>query len=402
MSGIGKDTKLQTAVGLQIRLESDKRLRIALDNHSIDSGPWGLAILDVFHEPRTIDDAVTELQARSSGVQSWMDMTAEIFKLQRAGVLVSVQGAMPELGAGPSGYDSARVHVAMLNDRVRTERFLAGIREVVRSGDVVVDIGTGTGILAIAAARAGADRVYAIEAGRIGRLAEANFKANGLADRVMLINGWSTEIELPERADVLVSEMIGNDPFGERVLEVTSDAVKRLLKPRARLVPRNVKVFALPVSIPESEIDRLFFSTNNLKAWEAWYGADFSGLAVTTPDQFSFFVNPSKARWRVLGPPIIVADADLNEIRPPSMSVDRDFEVDHAGVLNGVMICFELEICPNLHLSTHPDFVSESNHWTNRVWVLSQPIAVEAGRRYRLAYNYRSDGQRDGVTVSAL
>jgi predicted RNA methylase len=70
-------------------------------------------------------------------------------------------------------------------------------------------------MLAIAAACA-SSHVYAIEASGIGKLAKAIFKANGLADRITLIEGWSTQVNLPEKADVLISEIIGNEPLGEQ------------------------------------------------------------------------------------------------------------------------------------------------------------------------------------------
>ena len=99
--------------------------------------------------------------------------------------------------------DTIQLHVNMLNDRTRTSGYLASIGKAVRRGDVVLDIGTGTGIYAIAAARAGARHVYAVEAGRIAKAARTLFEANGVADRITLIRGLSTRITLPERADVL-------------------------------------------------------------------------------------------------------------------------------------------------------------------------------------------------------
>lgn len=92
------------------------------------------------------------------------------------------------------------------------------MRLAVAPGDVVVDLGTGSGVLVVAAARAGARRVYAVEADTIADGTHAVFEANGVLDRVTPVGSRSTEITLPEPADVLVAELIGNEPLGERVL----------------------------------------------------------------------------------------------------------------------------------------------------------------------------------------
>ncbi|PYJ79683.1 MAG: hypothetical protein DME69_03705 [Verrucomicrobia bacterium] len=117
--------------------------------------------------------------------------------------------------------DTVLFHASMLNDRRRTSSYLASIRDVVKPGDIVVDIGTGTGILAIAAVHAGARHVYAIEEARIARVARALFEANGMTDPITLIRGRSTEVRLPQRADVLICELIGRarDRHNKRCFE---------------------------------------------------------------------------------------------------------------------------------------------------------------------------------------
>ena len=293
-----------------------------------------------------------------------------------------------------------RFHIDMLDDRQRVTSFLAAIRQVVRPGDVVVDIGTGTGVLAIAAAQAGAARVYAVEATDIGKLAEANFRANGFEDRITLVTGWSMNVELPERADVLVSEIIGNHPFGERVVEITDDARTRLLKPNARMVPHRVNVFALPVALPDSIIRRYLFTPERLETWRSGYGLDFGALAGSTPSSFSFSVRPWKLRGCALADPVLVAAADLRTEKSSAITADRPFAATASGRLNGVMIYFDLDLAPGVRLSTHPDRVDQTCHWALHVWVLPDPLMLKSGGRYRLTYHHGMRDQPDGVRVA--
>ena len=174
--------------------------------------------------------------------------------------------------------DTLQLHANMLDDRTRTLSYLDSIGKTVRRGDVVLDIGTGTGIYAIAAVRAGARHVYAIESGRIARAARTLFEVNGVANRITLIRGLSTRIRLPERADVLISELIGDDPLAERVIGITQDAMMRLLKPNARLVPSSIKIFGVPVTIPSDELGKFTFAPTVLQKWQSWYDIDFSPL----------------------------------------------------------------------------------------------------------------------------
>src|SRR5439155_20231788 len=90
-----------------------------------------------------------------------------------------------------SGWADPVEHARMLHDDRRTGDYLAALGQAVRPGDVVLDIGTGSGVLAVAAARAGARHVYAVEASDISEVAERVFAANGMEDRVTLIPGWS-------------------------------------------------------------------------------------------------------------------------------------------------------------------------------------------------------------------
>lgn len=101
-------------------------------------------------------------------------------------------------------------HHSMLTDEVCMRSYLQAVLKAVKPGDVVLDIGSGTGILAYFACMAGARRVYAIEQDPLVGLAETISRHNGFDDRIVFVNDWSDHVELPELADVLLTETIGN------------------------------------------------------------------------------------------------------------------------------------------------------------------------------------------------
>ena len=112
-------------------------------------------------------------------------------------------------------------HRTMLQDRVRTHAFKEAIFRHVRAGATVLDIGTGTGILALLAFQAGAERVYAIESTPFIDVAKKIAAQNGYQDRVRFIRGDSRDIRLPQKANILVSETMGSLGIDENILNIS-------------------------------------------------------------------------------------------------------------------------------------------------------------------------------------
>jgi len=138
-------------------------------------------------------------------------------------------------------------HLKMLADRHRMATYKKGIFENIRPGDIVADIGTGTGILSFLALQAGAARVYAIESGDIIATARKVAADNGLMDKVVFINTDSREANLPEKVDVILTETFGGMGIDEGAIEMLADARNRFLKPGGRLLPASMNLWALPV-----------------------------------------------------------------------------------------------------------------------------------------------------------
>ena len=244
-----RETNLQLAPG--VRTRTDAAGHVLVNSHAgsiIDVGPRGFAALSLFSRPLALGAAIDRLEADERRATDFLPMLSVINTLIEEGVLVE-----PDGGPGPAaGWADPVEHARMLHDSRRTNDYLAAVAEAVRPGDVVLDIGTGSGVLAVAAARAGARHVYAVEASDIAGVAERVFAANGVEDRVTLVAGWSRHIELPEPADLLVAEVIGSEPFEEEILETTLDARDRLLKPEARLIPNTLTLFARPLLVPDA------------------------------------------------------------------------------------------------------------------------------------------------------
>ena len=151
----------------------------------------------------------------------------------------------------------------------------------VRPGDVVLDVGAGSGILSVFAARAGAARVYAVEQTSVAVLAQELAAANGVAEIVRVIQGDVTDVELPERVDVIVSEWLGGFGIDEGMLVPVITARDRWLKPGGVMIPDSVTAWAALVH------DRYLAETVGFLR-DNPYGLDLGDLVEKTVNEISY------------------------------------------------------------------------------------------------------------------
>lgn len=397
-------TRLQRIKELNLKIESYDRIYILFDGQNISAGCYGLAILDAFARPTSWEDALLLLKSQIRHPRDWVEINVTIRRLIDKGILVPEAQSTPSFRSKSGGFDAAAIHVKLLNDRLRTAGFLKAINSVVRAGDIVVDIGTGTGVLAVAAARAGARHVYAIESTGIAKIAKEVFAANGLAEKITLIEGRSTSVNLPEKADVMISETVGNHPFGEGILETVADATKRLLKPGDRMIPAEVEFFGIPVHIPDAVMDQQSITDNTLHNWREWYGIDFEPLknAARKVATQSSFRSDVAALWQPLAGPARLVSVNLSDNRNNSFHNTTKVEIETEGRLNGILSYFELVLCPGVRLSTHPQIAGKDNSWKNMVWLLPCPINLLKGEHLLVTFNYRAVNAEDGITVEKI
>lgn len=265
-------------------------------------------------------------------------------------------------------------HRVMLLDQARMDAYEAAVRAVVRPGDVVVDLGTGTGILALWAVRAGARKVYAIDPAPIIQLAQRLADDNEGGDRIEFIQADARRVSLPEQADVLVSECMGNFFVTDDLAPVLRDAA-RYLVPGARVVPGRIRLWVAPVFYPM--LDDVTFWTSPI------HGLDMSGArSYALQTTYVRHVNPAL----LVAPPVELCAFDILE-SPDTVEGTVSFTVDKRCTIHGLVGWFDAELSPGVILDTAP---GTNTHWAQTVFPV-EPISLGAGCRVDARFDLVTD-----------
>ncbi len=171
-----------------------------------------------------------------------MDRAQALGLVTRALELAPDDAALRALGRRIISASVPGWHFVILRDAVRNTAYEEALKRVITRDSKVLEVGAGSGLLALMAARAGAREVITCEADpAIAAAAKEAIAHNGYADRIRVVAKHSSALDvatdLGGPADVLVSEIVSNDLLGESVLPVVQDVVPRLLKPGAAIIP---------------------------------------------------------------------------------------------------------------------------------------------------------------------
>jgi protein arginine N-methyltransferase 1 len=233
----------------------------------------------------------------------------------------------------------------MMGDRGRMEPYTEALRRAVQPGSVVIDIGTGTGIFALLACRFGARRVYAIEPDEVIQVAREVAAANGLADRIEFIQEISTRSTIPERADVIISDLRGALPLLDQHIPSIIDARARLLAEGGVMIPRRDTLWVALVNAAD-----LYRSRAGL-----WEGDDY-GLDLRVVRRVATH-HWRKARLRpdqLLVPPRCWATLDYATIESPDVCGAASWKIERAGVAHGLLLWFDAEVADGIGFSNAP------------------------------------------------
>jgi protein arginine N-methyltransferase 1 len=243
-----------------------------------------------------------------------------------------------------SGYEI--VHYGeMIAHTARMDAYVEALRRSVRAESVVADLGTGSGIFALIAARLGARRVFAIEPDDVIQLAKELAVASAVADRIEFIQDLSTNLELPERADVIVSDLSGVLPLYDGHLPSVADARQRLLREGGVLLPATDTLWGALVSAPE-------LYDKHLGIWsQRPYGIDHSpGRRFVASKRWTAWIDPE----HLLTEPQSWGVLDYRVLEDPSVRAELAWSADGPCLAHGLCLWFERMLLDGVGFSNAP------------------------------------------------
>lgn len=277
-------------------------------------------------------------------------------------------------------------HFPMLADTGRNQAYRRAIEAAVRPGMLVLDIGTGTGLLAMMAARAGAEKVVACEMDpRLAELAQEIVARNGLSARVTVLARKSTELqvgrELPRRADLIVSEILDSALIGEGMIPSMRHALSELAAPDARIIPQGAAVKAALIELPGLRL------VNPIGRIEGFDLSPFDRFRNKSAGQPTELV---AEEHRFLSDPIPIYDFDFT--RPIATPRERwaVLKATQAGTVHGIALWFDLDLDGQEFASTGVG--GQMRHWRQTIFFHDQDIAVAPGQEVDLEIGHDDGG----------
>lgn len=271
-------------------------------------------------------------------------------------------------------------HIPMLNDQLRNQAFEKGIQQAIAAhgGTArVLDIGAGSGLLSMIAARAGAQSVVCCESvGIIAEMAKRIVSINGYEDQIRVISKNSQDLvvgeDLDKRADVLVSEILSCDLLSESVLSTFEDAIDRLVHEDAVIVPRAITALGCVI---ESDVLANCAFVDQVSGFDV---SPFTELASTRLP-----VHGKLTPWRRLSEDHDLVHLDLRARRHEGAYQKLRLPITADGTAVGIMQWMRVDVAEGVEFSNPPDEYSDGG-WLQVVHTFSRPISVRAGDQFEL------------------
>lgn len=271
---------------------------------------------------------------------------------------------------------------SMIADRVRMDAYVRALRSHITTQSVVLDVGTGTGIFALLACQLGARRVYAVEPDDSIQIAQSLAAANGCADRIEFFQNLSTAVALPERADLVVSDLGGLLPWFQHHIPSIVDIRQRLLKPEGAMIPLRDQAWAAIVEAPE-------FYARYTDGWDrAGFGLNMDVARTTALNTLRRFrATPDQ----LLAAPQCWAELDYPTVTDANVGAEIDFSIERPGSAHGLCLWFNRHLAQDIEIVNAPvpapaaGLPQSTSIYAPLFFPLAQAAALRAGDTVNVA-----------------
>ncbi|KAI8519131.1 Protein arginine N-methyltransferase 3 [Branchiostoma belcheri] len=275
-----------------------------------------------------------------------------------------------------SSYSHFSIHLDMLQDKVRTESYRDFImtNQHLFKDKVVLDVGCGTGILSMFAAKAGASQVIAVDQSEIIYKAMDIVRENQLDDVIKLIKGRVEDIQLPvEKVDVIISEWMGYFLLFESMLDTVLYARDRWLAPSGTVYPDRCTLSLVAIGNAKMHSNRVAF-------WDDVYGFKMTCMRSEVTREGSVEEIDPKT---VMSEPSLIKMVDCCSASVPELDFTADFSLKATrdGTCTGIGgyfdIMFEKNCSNKVYFSTAPN--CKQTHWKQTLFLLEKPVELKQG-----------------------
>ena len=261
-------------------------------------------------------------------------------------------------------------YVNMTKDNLRMDAYIKALKEVITKDSVVLDLGAGTGVFSLLACKYGAKKVYAIEPNDSILILPKLAKLNGCFDKIECIKDFSTNVNLDEKVDVIISDLRGSMPIYRNHIDSLNDAKKRFLKDNGCLIPKRDKLYVTVVQSEDLYLEFTEACGNNILDLNLEPIRDILvNLWRSNSIKYDNLLT-SPEHW-----------ATLNYWNSPKTDIRNKIElkVENNGIAHGFFLWFDAELTDSVSFSCGPG--AKNKVYGSAFFPFQNAVKVEKGER---------------------
>ena len=268
-------------------------------------------------------------------------------------------------------------HLSMMNDKLRNTAYLDALKLAIGEDDLVLEIGTGSGLLSMMAANSGANNIITCEASAtIAKVAKKIIQKNNYGEKISVINKKSTDLiigkDLPRKADIVISEILSAEFVGEGVRSTIRDANRRLLNKNGRMLPESGEIMIALLETNTEVKNNIFVETVN-----GFDLSDFNSLSA------SKIIMNFNQKPKFLSEPKSAFELDFyNMDNTKTEEKYLTLKANRSGVCLGIIQWLKVQLIKDIEYENNPTEIT--SHWPTPIYAFEKPVEIIEGKEIKI------------------